>query len=272
MQHAGTGSTPLPAPRARPRAGLGGLLAAAVASAIALAILISLGMWQLERKAWKEGLLAQIQARAYGEPGEIAPPATWGSWRAEADEFRRVRVTGTFRHDLETLVHGLMPASRGAPAQGFYVFTPLERSDGTTLIVNRGFVPTELKETEKRAEAQVPGEVALTGLVRAPEARPQFVPPNDPARGTWFVRDVAEIARARSLERVAPFYVDADATPNPGGWPRGGQANLTLSNNHLQYAFTWFGIAGTLVGVFGVFAWRRLRGRAEDVSPAAESG
>jgi surfeit locus 1 family protein len=243
MQHAGTGSTPLPAPRARPRAGLGGLLAAAVASAIALAILISLGMWQLERKAWKEGLLAQIQARAYGEPGEIAPPATWGSWRAEADEFRRVRVTGTFRHDLETLVHGLMPASRGAPAQGFYVFTPLERSDG-----------------------------ALTGLVRAPEVRPQFVPPNDPARGTWFVRDVAEIARARSLERVAPFYVDADATPNPGGWPRGGQANLTLSNNHLQYAFTWFGIAGTLVGVFGVFAWRRLRGRAEDVSPAAESG
>ncbi len=274
MQHAGADTPPLPTAGAPRAGGHAGLLAAAVASAIALAILISLGLWQLERKAWKEGLLAQIQARAYGEPGEIAPPSAWGSWRADVDEFRRVRVTGTFRHDLETLVHGLMPASRGAPAQGFYVFTPLERPDGTTLLINRGFVPTELKEPEKRAQAQVPGEVALTGLVRAPEARPQFVPPNDPARGAWFVRDVAEIARARGLDRVAPFYVDADATPNPGGWPRGGQANLTLPNNHLQYAFTWFGIAGTLVGVFGVFAWRRLRGRAgdEDVSPAAESG
>jgi surfeit locus 1 family protein len=67
------------------------------------------------------------------------------------------------------------------------------------------------------------------------------------------------MAQARSLERVAPFYVEADATPNPGGWPRGGQTRLNLPNNHLQYALTWYGIALTLIGVFVAFAWPRLR-------------
>jgi surfeit locus 1 family protein len=75
----------------------------------------------------------------------------------------------------------------------------------------------------------------------------------------WFIRDPLAIASAKSLDRVAPFYVEADATANPGGWPKGGQARLSLPNNHLQYAITRFGIAATLVGVFGVFAWQRLR-------------
>jgi surfeit locus 1 family protein len=74
--------------------------------------------------------------------------------------------------------------------------------------------------------------------------------------------------RAWGLERVAPYYIDSDATPNPGGWPLGGRTRLTLANDHLQYALTWFGLALTLVGVFGTFAWRRLRGH--DVASARE--
>jgi surfeit locus 1 family protein len=85
--------------------------------------------------------------------------------------------------------------------------------------------------------------------VRAPEARPNFVPGNEPGAERWFVRDLGEMVRARGLERAAPFYVDADGAPNPGGWPRGGQTRLSLPNNHLGYAITWFGIAATLVGV-----------------------
>ena len=92
-----------------------------------------------------------------------------------------------------------------------------------------------------------------------------FVPAPDPARNEWFNRDIAGISASRGLPDPQPYLVEADATPNPGGWPKGGQLRVDLPNNHLQYAFTWFGIAACLVGVFGVFAWRRLH---EDQPPA----
>ena len=113
------------------------------------------------------------------------------------------------------------------------MFTPLRLSDGATVFVNRGFVPTELKDPKFRAGGESPSPVTVTGLVRAPETRATFVPANDPAREEWFMRDPAAMARARGLDRVAPFYVDADAAPNSGGWPRGGQTNLNVPNNLL---------------------------------------
>jgi surfeit locus 1 family protein len=235
------------------------LIAPGLATLVALAILVSLGVWQLERRAWKETLIARIEAHAQGQPGAIVPEAQWPDWRAAEDEFRRVRVEGAFLHDREVLVHGLMAAQRGAPAQGYYVFTPLRLREGATIFVNRGFVPTELKDPKFRAEGEAPGPVTVTGLVRAPETRGAFVPVNDPAREEWFMRDPATMARARGLDRVAPFYLDADAAPNSGGWPRGGQTNLSVPNNHLQYAMTWFGLAMTLIGVFGAWAWRQAR-------------
>jgi surfeit locus 1 family protein len=235
------------------------LLFPGLAALIALAILIGLGTWQLQRKAWKEDLIAQIQARAYGEAGAIVPATAWSTWRAGEDEFRRVRVTGTFLHQYETPVYGLAPGQRGSPAQGYYLMTPLRLADGAVVMVNRGFVPTELRDPTKRPESQPAGEATVTGLVRAPEERNAFTPADDPARNTWFARDPQGIAKAHNLDRVAPFYVEADATPNPGGWPKGGQTRLDLPNNHLQYAVTWYGIALTLVGVFAAFAWRRIK-------------
>jgi surfeit locus 1 family protein len=234
------------------------LVVPALASLVALAILLGLGIWQLQRKAWKEGLIAGIQARAYGEPGAIVPEAEWSAWRAEQDEFRKVRVTGTFLHPLEVAVYGLAPGEqRGAPVQGFYLITPLRLDTGAVVMVNRGFVPTELKDPAARPGSQPEGEASVTGLVRAPEVRNAFTPADNPARNLWFARDPQAIARFHGLDRVAPFLIDADASPNPGGWPRGGQTPLNLPNNHLQYAVTWFGIALTLIGVFTAFAWRR---------------
>jgi surfeit locus 1 family protein len=231
---------------------------------VALAILLTLGTWQLERKAWKEDLLAAIDARAFGQPVPAPPESAWPSWSPAKDEFRRVQLSGTFLHDREIRLHGLTEERRGQPLQGFYVFTPLRLPDGAIVMVNRGFVPTALRDTARRPEGQLPGEVSVTGLLRNPEQRGWFVPPNDPARDEWFVRSLAEMAEARGLARVAPFYVDADKSPNPGGWPRGGQTRINLPNNHLGYALTWFGIAGTLVGVFAAFAARRLRGTSGD--------
>nr|WP_246736230.1 SURF1 family protein [Enterovirga sp. DB1703] len=229
-----------------------------------MAILLALGFWQLERKAWKEGLLSSIDARAFGEPVPVPQEADWPSWSADRDEFRRVRLSGTFLHDREVQLHGLAEERRGQPLQGFYVFTPLRQAEGSIVMVNRGFVPTALRDPAKRAAAQQGGEVTVTGLLRNPERRGWFVPANDPVRDEWFVRSIAEMASARGLSRVAPFYVDADATPNPGGWPRGGQTRIRLPNDHLGYALTWFGLALTLVGVFAAFAWRRLHPASGD--------
>ena len=146
--------------------------------------------------------------------------------------------------------------SAAQPIQGFYLLTPLGSRDGSIVIVNRGFVPTELRDPATPARAsRRRGD--LHGAVRAPEKRGWFMPENDPARNIWFTRDPQRSRGAKGLDRVAPFFIDADAGPDPGGWPRGGQTRLAIPNNHLQYALTWFGLALTLAGVFGAFAWRR---------------
>lgn len=232
------------------------LIAPGLASLLALSILVSLGVWQIERKAWKEDLIARIVRESKAEPAAPPPASAWDPAR---DEFHHVRMSGHFLNDKETLVHGLAPGETpGRALQGYYVITPFLRDDGATVLVNRGFVPTELKAQADRASGLIAGETTITGILRASEPRGMFVPAPDPARGEWFNRDVPGIAAARGLGNVAPYLVEADAVPGQTSWPRGGQLRVDLPNNHLQYAFTWFGIAACLVGVFGVFAWGRL--------------
>jgi surfeit locus 1 family protein len=242
------------------------LFAPGLAALVAFALLVGLGTWQLRRLAFKEALIAQIAARSHGAPGAIVPEAQWGHWRAADDEFRVVRLGGTFEHRDEALVHGLSAGERaGTPTQGFFLFTPLRLPDGGRVLVDRGFIPTELRDPAARPQSRPEGEVTLTGLVRAPEARSSFTPADVPAQSRFFVKDPGTVAAAKGLERVAPFYVAADATPNPGGWPRGGGTRLNLPNNHLQYALTWYGIAATLLGVAAAFVLNRLgvgRGRS----------
>jgi surfeit locus 1 family protein len=235
------------------------LLAPGLASLVALCILIGLGVWQVERKAWKEGVINRIVTESRAAP--IAPP-TAEAWDP-AMEFRHVRIAGHFLNDKETLVHGLAAGETpGRALQGYYVVTPFVRDGGGVVLVNRGFVPTELKAQADRKTGLIEGQTEVTGILRGSEARTMFVPAPDPARGEWFNRDVAGIAAARGLTDVAPYLIEADAVPGQTTWPRGGQLRVDLPNNHLQYAFTWFGIAACLVGVFAVYAWRRLRGEA----------
>ena len=232
------------------------LVAPGLASLIALAILLSLGAWQIERRTWKEDLITRLVRQTRAEP--VAAPAA-ADWDPARDEFRHVQVSGRFLNDRETLVHGLAPGETpGRALQGYYVLTPLVRADGGVVLINRGFVPTALKAQSDRRAGLIEGPTTVTGILRASEPRGLFVPEADPARGEWFNRDVAGIAAARHLSDVAPYLVEADAVPGQTTWPRGGQLRVDLPNNHLQYAFTWFGLAACLIGVFSVFAWRRL--------------
>ena len=239
----------------------------AVLTALAFALLASLGVWQLQRLAWKEGLIAAIAARSQAAPVAPPAPADWATLDPAAYDYRRVTLTGVFDHRKEALVFRVLEGGKSnLSAPGFLVMTPLRLAGGETIIVNRGFVPQERRDPASRVAGQVAGDVAVTGLLRPPEPRNSFTPADDPVRGLWYTRDPAAMAAALRLERAAPFTIDADATQNPGGWPQGGQTVLAIKNDHLSYALTWFGLALTLLGVFGAFVWTSLR-RSQRITP-----
>lgn len=236
------------------------LLPAAVATLVAFSILVGLGVWQLERLAWKESLVAQVEARIHQAPVALPPEADWSQIDFANDEYRRVTTQGRFRHDLEVQVYALVdqePDGSGGP--GYWVVTPLGLPDGAFVLVNRGFVPLERKDPASRPEGQVDGLVTVTGLLRLPEEAALFTPANDAAADSWYVRDPEAIASAKELVRVAPFLIDADSSANPGGLPRGGLTRIAFPNRHLEYALTWFGLAASLLGVFAAYAWGRRR-------------
>ena len=204
--------------------------------------LLSLGVWQIERRAWKLDLIQRIDHRVHAAPERAPGPSAWPSINAKADEYRRVTATGNFRHDRETLVTAVTK-----DGGGYWVLTPLETNDGFTVLVNRGFVPPDKRDPASRAAGQVDGDATVTGLLRLTEPKGAFLRTNDPAAGRWFSRDVHAIADARGISNVAPYFIDADATPNTGGLPIGGLTVVAFQNNHLVYALTWFTLALMLI-------------------------
>ncbi|GJE15554.1 hypothetical protein AIGOOFII_0250 [Methylobacterium marchantiae] len=122
--------------------------------------------------------------------------------------------------------------------------TPLVSADGTAVLVNRGFVPADRRDPETRhSSARIAGETRVVGLLRLSEPGGGFLRSNDPTAGRWYSRDVAAIAAVRGLGPTAPYFIDADATPNPGGYPVGGLTVIAFSDNHLVYALTWYALA-----------------------------
>ncbi len=227
-------------------------------AAAAFAILISLGTWQMQRLAWKEDLLARIERRIHADPVDLPPPVEWPGLAQDDFEYMRVRVSGVFDHAREVLI--FRPAGGVEKQPGYHVVTPLRIGGGdATIFVNRGFVPEALKAAASRAPGQVAGEKTITGLLRAPEQRSTFTPADQPQQNLWYTRDPAALAKHFGLAKAAPFSLDADATPVPGGWPKGGATVVSVRNDHLAYAMTWYGLAATLLAVFGLFAWRRVK-------------
>lgn len=239
------------------------LLLPGILALVGIAILCALGTWQLQRLAWKQALIARVEARTMAPPIPAPGPAEWTGLEPGWFDYRPVAVTGTYRHDDEVHVFTSIGGPAGAHGgAGYWVVTPLATADGWFVIVNRGFVPEARKDPSSRPGGNPPGEVTVTGLARPPEAGNMFTPDDDPAGNVWFRRDPVAIAAAAGLplDRVAPYTVDAVFDPTlPDGLPQGGETRLIFPNNHLQYALTWFGLAAALAGVFAVFARGRLR-------------
>jgi surfeit locus 1 family protein len=212
----------------------------ALAILLAIALFTALGLWQLERRAWKLDLIARVDARLAAAPVAAPGPGAWPALGPDA-AYTRVEARGRFLHDRETAVRAV--TELGA---GYWILTPFE-TPGFTVLVNRGFVPPDRRDPATRAEGQVPGEVALSGLLRLSEPRGGFLRSNDPAARRWYSRDVPAIAAAAGLPPpLAPYFIDAGAAPVPGGWPRGGLTVVRFRNAHLPYALTWFALAAGL--------------------------
>jgi len=237
----------------------GSLLALSVSALAVFALLSGLGLWQLQRLEWKEGIIARIESRMQAPAVPMPPESQWALVKGTDYEYRRVQVSGVFDHAREALV--FRPSSAGQRGPGYHVLTPLALADGSHVIVNRGYVSENRRDPATRAAGQAAGEITVTGFLRPPESRNSFTPADSPATGIWYTRDPHAIASHFNIKRAAPFVVDADAAPNPGGWPRGGATIVQIRNDHLSYALTWFGLALTLVGVYGAFVWRHFRTR-----------
>ena len=202
----------------------------------------ALGIWQVERLAWKLDLIARVDRRIHAPPVAVPAPGQWLALDPKAIEYRHVVVAGRFQHEQETLVDAL--TERGA---GYWVLTPLVTRAGT-ILVNRGFVPSNHADRRTRAAGNIDGPVMVVGLVRRSEPRGRVLRRNSPTANRWYSRDVVAIAKARGLGAVAPFFIDADNAPNLGGLPIGGLTVVTFRNAHLVYALTWFALAALSLG------------------------
>lgn len=240
----------------------GGVWVPTFATAAALAVLIGLGLWQLERKDWKEALIANLAARLAAPATLLPPPRDWAQL-GPADEFLRVTLTVEFENEKEGLVFTGGSALRddgGGP--GYWVFTPARFADGIVM-VNRGFVPDGRQNPATRPAGEIAGPVTITGVLRFPEKPGLFTPAADTARNIWFARDSSAIAAAKGVD-AAPFYVELESPEPPGSLPHGARLAPNLPDNHFQYALTWFGLAAVFAGAYAVWlfgGWRRQPAR-----------
>ena len=200
---------------------------------LGIAALVALGVWQLERRAWKLALIQRVEDRIHAE--SVAAPER--AVTAAGDEYRHVRLTGRYLDAPATLVWAATELG-----SGYWVLAPFREQDGFTVLVNRGFV---LPEEKAGAALIPPTDSQVTGLLRLSEPKGGFLRANEPGQGRWYSRDTAAIGAALGLDSVASYFVDADA--GPVVWPRGGLTVIAFPNNHLVYALTWFGLALMLV-------------------------
>jgi surfeit locus 1 family protein len=225
------------------------LLWPTVITLLGVVLTATLGTWQLQRRAWKADLIAQRTAAVAATP--VALPQAL----APSAGYLRTTVTGRFDHARELYLTGR--AYRDQP--GLHVLTPLVLADGSGVLVDRGWVPNSRRDPASRAQGQVAGEVTVTGLARLGVERGWMQPENQPAQNLWFYLDIAALTTAAGVPRLRPFLIEADATPQPGGLPIGGQSRIDLPNNHLQYALTWYSFGVTLAVIYGLWLRRRLR-------------
>jgi surfeit locus 1 family protein len=214
-------------------------------------LLMGLGVWQLERLQWKLALIAEVTRNMAAAPISLDSALAMGT-RAE---YRRIALAGTLENAKETYLYTTGP--RGGAV--YHVLTPLRLDDGRTMMIDRGYVPLDLRDPATRSGGEPRGRTNIIGIWRTPDKPGPFTPAPDLVHRIWFARDLTDMARREHLKLAAPAILEAVAAPNAQGWPRGGQTRIDIPNDHLQYALTWFLLAAALLAVY--LAYHRAQGR-----------
>lgn len=213
-----------------------------VFTCIMLVCLISLGFWQMQRLEWKLGLIAQIEERAFMEP--VALPKDVSDLNAL--EYQSVILSGSFLNKNEMTKYSVGP--NGEP--GYDLYTPFLSNEGVTVIINRGWVPEQLKDQTVRPDTLVNELTTVTGLLRKPEEKLWYGPNNEPEDNNWYYGDLDGMAIAQEIANPYPMFLFAARAEDDNRFPIAGRTEINIVNNHFDYVLTWFGLAIVLVVIY----------------------
>src|SRR5450631_339641 len=258
-------------PADRPRAEMipltaarrGGVAGFGVFTLLMVTLFIGLGVWQLQRRVEKHALIAALTERLAAAPGTLPQVSQWSALNPARDEFRRVSFTATYQSAPDAMVYSSGSSVReDISGPGTWAFLPARLPDGATVAINAGFVQNMMQDRaqQDRAVARlVTGEpVTLTGYIRFPESAGALTPAENMTKRLWFTRDHLAMARALDWGEAAPFYIDLETPAPASGIPKPGALEVHLKDDHMQYAITWFALAGAVAIAFGVW-WRAQR-------------
>jgi surfeit locus 1 family protein len=232
-------------------------------------LFVGLGVWQLQRRVEKHALIAALTERLAVAPGSLPSPSQWSTLAPDRDEFRRVSFAAVYQPVPDAMVYSSGSAVReDISGPGTWAFMPARLPTGETVVINAGFVPNTMQDRDQQDRAVtrlVTGEpVTLSGYIRFPEAAGMLTPSENPAKRLWFTRDHLAMARALGWagdgRPLAPFYIDLEQPVPASGIPKPGPLQVHLKDDHLQYAITWFALAGAVAIAFGVWLRAQRRG------------
>jgi surfeit locus 1 family protein len=242
-----------------------GVVGFGIFTLVMVALLTGLGVWQLQRRTEKHALIAALTERLAAAPQSLPPSSQWNALTPASDEFRRVHFTATYRQLPDAMVYSSGSTVReDISGPGTWAFMPAALPGGEIVVINTGFAQNTMQDRaqqDRTVTRLITAEPAmLTGYIRFPEKAGVLTPPENLAKRLWFARDHLAMARALGWGEVAPFYIDLEEPVPASGIPKPGPLEVHLKDDHLQYAITWFGLAGAVMIAFGV--WLRGQRRA----------
>lgn len=208
-----------------------------------LILVIVLGVWQLERLEWKQGILEKIERNLQDAPSPL--PANLED--PAALEYSFVRVSGTYMHDKESQ----LGARYYDGALGYQLLTPMKLADGRVVLVNRGWVPKGQMEQSLRPETLQEGVEEVDAIIRIPNRRNMFTPENSPADDRWFWVELSALEQKTGLD--FEDVVLERVGKRGGGLPIPGTKKVDIRNDHFMYALTWFGLAIVVVAIYFMY-------------------
>ncbi|HET7884925.1 MAG TPA: SURF1 family protein [Bradyrhizobium sp.] len=231
-----------------------------------IAVFVGLGVWQLQRRVEKHALIAALTERLAVEPVPLPPASEWNKLTPEKDEFRRVRFKATFGAGPDAMVYSAGSAVRDdVSGPGTWAFMPARLTSGEVVVINAGFVQNTMQDRTEQdrdvARLLTGGPTDFTGYIRFPEHAGWLTPAANFTKRLWFARDHLDMSHALGWGQAAPFYIDLELPVPPSGIPKPGPLQVHLKDDHLQYAITWFVLAGAVMVAFAVW-WRAKRFRA----------